>query len=423
MISDDDQPPEDLNVAAAVDDDGGAKTPDRRRLCAPPFLWIVLLAIALRAAAVIAVVGWEQPPSDKTSRYDAIALNLLEGEGFSRQGGRPTAVAPPLYPLLLAGVYRVAGYSETALRATLGVLDVVTCVVWMLIAWEILDRRAAWMTGLLYAICPYFIYMTVTAGSDTLFLLMLSVFMLILVSTLETPTRMGFVVAGVVLGLATLTRAVPLLFPIYLLPFLMLRYRAALGKALGVWILITCGFVATLTPWTIRNFVHFHRLVPVQTLGGYHLYLATTAYEDPESRANRSPVEGRGDVETDAGLYTKTVRRVAEHPVRFLRGMADRLVQMWYLRHGGRPDVVLGAANIGLLALASAGAYRSRRRWRQLLPILALISYFVLLHSVLFAMFRYMLPVVPALLMLASVPPVALLARMFPRIEDSPWAR
>lgn len=405
-------------MAAAIGDESRPSDAGRDCWFKNPLFWIVVLAIALRAAAVIATVGWEQPPSDKTIRYDAIALNLLEGNGFSRQGDNPTAVTPPLYPLLLAGVYGIVGYSGTAVRATLAILDVVTCVLWMLIASEIFDRRTGWTTALLIAICPYFVYMAVTAGSDTLFFLMLAVFLLTLVRTLGSPTRRGFALAGVALGLATLTRAVPLLLPVYLLPFLLLRYRTAPKRGAVATAFITVGFIAALTPWTVRNFVHFHRLIPVQTLGGYHLFLATVDRNDPEPRAIQPGSRSRGTVENDANLYARSWQRIADDPIRFLRGMAKRLGKMWYVTHSGRFGVFLGVVNLLLLVVAVVGAVMARGHWRELLPIYAVISYFVLLHSVLFAIFRYMMPVIPALLMLASIPLVKLVTRISPTLEE-----
>jgi CHASE2 domain-containing sensor protein len=98
--------------------------------------------------------------------------------------------------------------------------------------------------------------------------------------------------------------------------------------------------------------------------------------------------------------------------------MAERLVNMWYLSHSGRTRVFLGIVNPLLLVVAAVGAVMSRGRWRELLPIYAVISYFVLLHSVLFAIFRYMIPIVPALLMLASVPLVRLMTRAAPTFEE-----
>jgi hypothetical protein len=56
-----------------------------------------------------------------------------------------------------------------------------------------------------------------------------------------------------------------------------------------------------------------------------------------------------------------------------------------------------------LLLLAVVGAVVSRRHWQALLPLYATIAYYILLHSVLIAIFRYVMPVVPALMVFASV--------------------
>jgi 4-amino-4-deoxy-L-arabinose transferase-like glycosyltransferase len=284
----------------------------------------------------------------------------------------------------------------------------------MFIASSLFDSRTGWLTALLIAGCPYFVYMILTAGSDTLFLLMLTVSVLLLVRTLQTPTRWGFLLIGVAIGLATLTRAVPLLLPVYLLPFLLLRYRDRALRGVAAWMLVMTGFAATIAPWTIRNYVHFHRLVPVQTLGGYHLYRGAVDHDDGKEPGRRKAARNRGSVEKDSRLYRETLRRVVSDPMPLLHGMGRRMVRMWYASHSERAELAMGLANAVLLGFAAAGTYLSRGRWRSLLPIYALISYFVLVHSVLASIFRYLIPVVPALLMLASVALVTWLGRAAP---------
>ena len=50
--------------------------------------------------------------------YDKAAVSIASGDGwpYSRAPGRETAFRPPAYPVLLAGVYKVAGV-EHATRA------------------------------------------------------------------------------------------------------------------------------------------------------------------------------------------------------------------------------------------------------------------------------------------------------------------
>ena len=54
--------------------------------------------------------------------------------------------------------------------------------------------------------CPYLLYLVVTAGNDSLFLLLHAVFLFALVGAWLERSPRGFAVAGVAVGAATLCR-------------------------------------------------------------------------------------------------------------------------------------------------------------------------------------------------------------------------
>ena len=62
---------------------------------------IFLGALLLRAIAVLAFPSLIPESDDKRYRYDPIAMNLLEGQGFGFDE-EPTAVTGPAYPSVLA---------------------------------------------------------------------------------------------------------------------------------------------------------------------------------------------------------------------------------------------------------------------------------------------------------------------------------
>lgn len=367
---------------------------------------ILVVALVVRAALVLALAQWEQPPNDRTTRYDPIAESLIRGEGFSRSG-QPSAAAAPLYPLMLAGTYTVFGKSATAARAVLAGFDIVHCLIWIAIAMVVFGPSIGRTVGWLMALCPYFLYLLMTAGSDALFLPFQGLFVLSIVWALENDRLAPNLVGGLALGLACLCRAVPLLLPLFVMPAYLLRpgRRGIVG-----WLLMCVAFVATLTPWTIRNWIHFGGFVPVQTLGGYHLYIESGVSRDEVrgggsagTRSRRSSVEG------DRSYTKAAIEQIVRNPGTFIKRASERLVRMWYVTHSGRYSTVLVIANSVLLLLAGVGAYFARSRWRSLLPLLLLIVYYVGLHSVMVAIFRYMVTVVPALLVLCAVTVVAAL--------------
>lgn len=378
----------------------------------PRWLLIGILALVVRLLMVAAWPGLVPVSPDLVDRYDPIAESLLRGEGFAL-GGRPTAISPPAFPLLLAATRSVFGDSRTAFRAVLSALDAVTCVIWFFLVRRLFDDRLAGLVGVGLALCPYLIFAVYVATSDTLFLLLHSVAVLLAVLLSERPSgRLAFA-TGIAFAAATLCRAVPLLLPAMLIPAVIVSARLTRRAGVRVAAGLVSGFVLALLPWTVRNAAIFHRFVPVQTLGGYHAFLATTDLHDPRTwetlRAERH--SGESAVQSDASMYDRAWNRIERDPVEFVKLAAGRLVSMWYASHSGALKKVLLPVNGALLALGAVGVILMRRRWRQLLPLYAVFAYYVGLHSVILAIFRYLLPIVPILVTFAAVPIAALLDR------------
>lgn len=360
---------------------------------------------------------------DKWARYDRIADRLLAGDGFALSSG-PTAVAPPAYPLLLAATYAITGRSHTAPRIVLAVLDAGICLAFFVLSRRLLGPRVALVTGLALALCPYLVYLVLTAGSDDLFLLFLALSLLLLNGATSAQRWTGFFAGGVGVGLATLTRATSLLLPLALCAALVLAARQR-RRAL-VWCTgLLLGFVLTIAPWTIRNAVHFKRLIPMQTLGGMHFLLGAATEKDRETWKERHQDEEtfRTGPERDSAQYRYGLELITEHPGAFARQSARRLITMWTTSHSQRLDRVLAPVNFSLLLLAAVGAWLRRDRWRELLPLYATLLYFVAVHSLMVVIFRYLVPVVPILVMLAAVPVVRVVDRLTgrPSPDDPAW--
>ncbi len=361
------------------------------------------MAIAVRFAGLAMLPGGIRDSDDLILRYRPIAESVLAGHGFSFNG-YPTAVAPPLYPLFVAACQRLFGGAAGGLRLPLLVIDL-GCVllVWAL-GRRLLGPRRGLIAGLLAAMCPYSTWTIALGTTEPLFLFIHTGFLLAFVVAEERPTAGRGAVAGAVLGLATLTRAVPLLLPAFLAPLWFVRApkprrraAAGIGAFLGV-------FLAVLSPWIVRNTLLFHRFIPVQTLGAYHLYMATFDDHDSSFETGKQAIQQQaGRTETAQDRYLRTAAsRIVSDPAHFLRLAARRQIDMWSRTCSGRFEKPLLAANGLLLFAALAGWFRAGPLRRRLLPLVAVTLYYIGLHTLLFALFRYLLPVIPALLVLAA---------------------
>lgn len=372
--------------------------------------WIVLLTALLLRVVLVLLVGDFIPQSpDKINRYDQIATNLISGKGFVLRN-KPTAISGPVYPVLLAGLYIVLGKSLTIVRLFFALFDALCCLLFYLIVRKYFEGRVPFLTAIALIFSPYTLYAVLTVTIDLPFLLLHALFLFYFVKAIENGQHKSFLISGIWLGTATLCRAVSILLPLFLLPVTTL-IAPKIRKGLSYWFIFLFGFLLMVSPWIARNYVVFHRFIPVQTLGGHHLYSAVVTGKEWYEEAIQSPKMNQ--VERDEFYYKRAWDRIKQDPTRFVRSMGTRFVEMWYRTESGRFKAPLLYANFTLLGLASLGLILTRKKWRILCVFYMVILYYISLHMVLTALFRYALPIIPLLLPFAMVP----FDRLFSRIK------
>ena len=133
------------------------------------------------------------------------------------------------------------------------------------------DRLAAIATGLAAALHPGLVSLSTDVQSEPLFLVLLLGAGYFLLAAADRPSSNLAVGAGVLLAAAALTRPSALcLAPLLAAPLFDRRYPARARAHLAASALL--GFVLGLAPWTLRNALVFHELVPVNDAAGSAFY-------------------------------------------------------------------------------------------------------------------------------------------------------
>ena len=130
-----------------------------------PYFWIFVIALVLRV--VLIFFGHTYKFYDHNHNFSfgwemgSIGRSLAAGEGFSSPFGAPTgptAWEPPLYPYLIAGVFKVFGIyslaSAVVLLAINSVFSALTCIPIFWIARRSFGERVALWTCWMWALLP-----------------------------------------------------------------------------------------------------------------------------------------------------------------------------------------------------------------------------------------------------------------------------
>ncbi len=412
---------------------GGSSASDRSFWTDPLIWFLLLLAVIIRIVYNLAL---KQDPLDWYSfviderEYFGAAHMFAEGRGFSFFD---TAlwVRPPLYVVLLGILLRLGQDTYLPVLVIQSVLSAATLLPLGLLAYHHGGRAAArWCVAFGTLYLPF----TLFAGlllSETVFLFFLAWVLLALYKAASELTialrRSGLVwlgVAGIMLGMAALTRATALGFvPLAALwLFIILRRGAHITtkKALllaGVLLVVP---ILMLIPWTARNWAVYGRFIPVDTTTGYNLWLGSVGVRDePRLQADLLRIENQGD--RQAFALARGWENISSDPVSFLgkgakesldlwrplfgaeerqvRGYASGRVPAWHLASLFVFDdllylLVLLAASMGLLFLAAAPM--------RFLTVLWLIMWLATAF-IFFAVTRFRLPIVAALLPWAGI--------------------
>ncbi|GAB4156887.1 MAG: glycosyltransferase family 39 protein [Roseiflexaceae bacterium] len=247
------------------------------------------LAIALFLGLALRLVLWENLPrigliSDE-GEYASAANWLADGRAFDWYQGYLWTRAP-LYPLFLAAHLLLFGRSFAPIFATQILLSLLNIgLVWVLARrlahatntppWS--ATLAACLAGLFLPFASY----TQTLLSETLFItLMLGI---IVVLTTQPLRPRDLLRAGVLLGLATLTRSLALGFIPLVACWLLLQAQPQRWRKSA---LLVGACALTILPWSLYNSRMYGGLVLVDTSGAFNLLLgARTAYDGKRSDA------------------------------------------------------------------------------------------------------------------------------------------
>lgn len=365
-------------------------------LLSPAALAMIWLAfIGLRALPIMLDV---QPTSD-AKWYFSRAQQLAAGLGYLGKDGEPTAYWPPGWPMALSTAFRLAGASVW----TVGAVNLLCAIAsgWLLhdlarklaggaINGELAGRAAL----LLYAVYPNAIAYVPLALTEVFY-----TFLLLLITWL-LAVRPGWgrtVLAGLVLGFATLVKAqtlavVPLIIGIALLR--QPRWWRAIPAAAGRMMMLIALAAIVVAPWTMRNERLLGHRVLVSTNGGITLFTGNNDSARGDFTPNDAAVRAL-DVRTDldeadwdALAGREGAAWIAANPGRFAALMPAKAFRLWapdgegewayqggYARYPDHLTIfqIIRYANqafyIALMAgFAWFGLRTAWRRWRQAAP-------------------------------------------------------
>jgi hypothetical protein len=356
----------------------------RERLRAVPVLvWMVLIGLALRLAVIPFdtienlmdaehIHAWEQGNV-------ARALVAKHGFGSPFASDQTSAIMPPVYPLIVAGIFEVFGVhtaqSIFAVHAFDCLTNALACVPIFLMARRSFGERVGLWAGWAWAFFPYGIYFAAAWAWSTHLLLLSLCWLLYLAQELEVSPQLevwaGF---GLLAGFAGLIEPSILV----VIPFLLVLAAWRLARVGKNWLLpgvvASLTLAATIAPWLIRDAVEFHCFIPVRDSMGLELWMGNNGYSVRFTSDQLHPLHdaeelaeynAKGELAYMDLKSAQAKAYIAAHPGWYAEMCVRRAVYLWtgywsfdseYLKlEPADPFNIPFATGLTLLALAGLG--------------------------------------------------------------------
>jgi 4-amino-4-deoxy-L-arabinose transferase-like glycosyltransferase len=229
-----------------------------------------LAAIAAGGLAVRLIYGLLVTPHLRglgdAAYYHGLANALAAGRGFVDPAfGTPTALHPPLFPLVLSVPSLLGLDSYLAHRVAVSLIGTATIVGVGLLGRRVAGERAGLLAAGVAAVSPVLVSADSAVMSETLLGLLVVLCALAAYRLVERPSLARGALLGALTGLAALTRGEALLLLVFLALPVALRLPARRAATLFVAV-AACAVV--LAPWTIRNLSTFEKPVAISTNEG-----------------------------------------------------------------------------------------------------------------------------------------------------------
>lgn len=402
-------------------------------------VWPALAAVAVVAAAARALYLYELRGSlvlqvliGDARVYDSWGARIAAGDWL----GSGVFYQAPLYPYLLGALYALAGHHPWVARIAQAALGTASCVLLACAGRRFFSTGVGVVAGLLLALDPPALFFEGILQKASLELFLMTL-LLALLGEFTARRRGGWIFsAGVALGALLLSREnARLLYPV-VVPWLWLAFRDERPRRRASWIAaFTAGVALAVLPVALRNRVLGGELVLTTAQLGPNFYIgnrsgATGLYqplrplrgdamhEREDATALAAAALGHAPTPTEVSDYwlERALADIAAAPLAWLRLMGWKWLLTWNAREIAdsegmaiyaeqAPLLRILAAVLGfgvLCPLAALGAFATRRDWRRLALLYALLLAGALSIALFFVFARYRLSLVPVVVLFAA---------------------
>jgi len=356
-------------------------------------------------------------------KYLRSANTLLEtGKLTYGDPEKSTVFIMPGIVFVLAPFVKIFGMvgAITPFRIFSALLQTASLYMIFLIVRKMFGSKSALVALILSAIYIPNIYVTTLMLTEICFLFFFMLLSLIIVHGLDKKELKYYIAGGIVWGLAALFRPSIGLFPLVILGMWLIK-KYTIQEMFKFGLAASVAFVLVMSPWWIRNALVFNKFVPFTLSTGNPMLQGMFIKNQVDDNIIDAALDGEkvqytGDEIKDNEIQMDMAKKIFKYtmttePLKYLHWHTiGKIVVNFYQGFIFKPLFGLNYPQMifqhliyvlmAIIALIISAVYKYKNEWKWF-AVFTLV-YFTVVHLPFLAYSRYMFPVIPFVIMLAS---------------------
>jgi hypothetical protein len=313
---------------------------------------IFIMSLIIRVLFILILETWTNP-HEAFFGYEIgkTAKGIAMGKGFVSPVDEksPTAVYPPIFPLVMGGTFYIFGiFTKTSALALLlfqSVCASISSVFLAILGSRYSNRNAGLIAGFVWSFFPASIFFSIYhIWYSELEITLILLTIIIAVSARPTHIFRRIFVLGLLSGILILTDSALSIYPAFLLTWILISWRVRpliFVTLVFIWVITTTGLVS---PWLMRNWYVFDTVYFTKSNLGNELFTGNNPFSSGLNRHTEikksfraldqdelNYYRNKSEILYNRYLQDKAIDWIRENPLSFLYLTIKRIWYFWIM--------------------------------------------------------------------------------------------
>ena len=282
------------------------------------------------------------------NEWGILLNNLINYKSFSFYNFNgeliPSAYMPPLYPFFLYIIKIIAPFEESNLLYSIFFIQIILSSYSVYLFYEInknfFSNNLSLINSIVFSVIPLNVYACGQISSINLQVISSLLFIKFLFLIIKTETNRNIIIFSIVSGLLFLIRGEFILIFIFIYLFIIWKKKINLINLIKISIVVTL----VISPYVVRNYIHFNQFFLVKSLG-YNLWKGNNELSRVEGfenfeRENFSELKFKIDnldknkyyeIERDKVFLSEAIKNFKQDPFHYMEFYFKKLSSFFFI--------------------------------------------------------------------------------------------